>query len=317
MVSSDRDAPRSPITPAGLTPAAGRRTPTSTIAPRRRPRGHRRRRQAVRRAPDRSRHELARLDEALTMSSRETGLRFTLYVGDLRSRPGSRGAAAARRRHARRRVLIAVSPGQRVVEVVTGGRARRIPDRACALAVLSMRPSLSVGDLVGGIVNGLRQMSDQAGRPGAGRSPHWPPRPQLSISTRRRQPEPGGRRHRSSGRPDVPLGLGSGRGVRRARQSRWASPAGSAGVAGLAAQRADCRPGPRRPAGAAPAGRPGRPGTRRPPTTVGSTPAGNRPITTFCAISLVRRSQTPAITAKYRSTYGRAARAGRGARSRR
>ena len=28
-------------------------------------------------------HELARLDEALTMSSRETGLRFTLYIGDL------------------------------------------------------------------------------------------------------------------------------------------------------------------------------------------------------------------------------------------
>ena len=27
--------------------------------------------------------ELARLDEALTLSSRETGLRFTLYVGDL------------------------------------------------------------------------------------------------------------------------------------------------------------------------------------------------------------------------------------------
>jgi hypothetical protein len=30
--------------------------------------------------------ELARLDEALTMSSRETGLRFTLYLGDLGAR---------------------------------------------------------------------------------------------------------------------------------------------------------------------------------------------------------------------------------------
>ena len=27
--------------------------------------------------------DLARLDDALTMASRETGLRFTLYVGDL------------------------------------------------------------------------------------------------------------------------------------------------------------------------------------------------------------------------------------------
>src|SRR3712207_2113491 len=85
--------------------------------------------------------ELARLDEALTMSSRETGLRFTLYIGDL----GARTRAQAEELHARSggnpgdSVLIAVSPGQKVVEVVTGaGASRRLPDRACALAVLSM-----------------------------------------------------------------------------------------------------------------------------------------------------------------------------------
>jgi uncharacterized membrane protein YgcG len=112
--------------------------------------------------------ELARLDEALTMSSRETGLRFTLYIGDL----GPRTRTQAEKMHARSGghptdcVLIAVSPGQRVVEVVTGaGAARRIPDRACALAVLSMTGSFAAGDLVGGIVNGLRQLSDQAGHP--------------------------------------------------------------------------------------------------------------------------------------------------------
>ena len=70
-------------------------------------------------------------------------------------------------------VLIAVSPGQKVVEVVTGaGAARRLPDRACALAVLSMTTSFAAGDLVGGIVNGLRQLSDQAGHPAALRRPH-------------------------------------------------------------------------------------------------------------------------------------------------
>jgi uncharacterized membrane protein YgcG len=112
--------------------------------------------------------ELARLDEALTMSSRETGLRFTLYIGDL----GKQTRATAEDLHARSgvnpadAVLIAVSPGQRVVEVVTGaGAARRLPDRACALAVLSMTGSFAAGDLVGGIVNGLRQLSDQAGHP--------------------------------------------------------------------------------------------------------------------------------------------------------
>ena len=112
-------------------------------------------------------HELARLDEALTMSSRETGLRFTLYLGDL----GKRTRVRAEELHAQsgadpsHAVLLAVSPGQRVIEVVTGAAAaRRLPDRACALAVLSMTTSFAGGDLVGGIVNGLRQMSDQAGR---------------------------------------------------------------------------------------------------------------------------------------------------------
>jgi len=119
--------------------------------------------------------ELARLDEALTMSSRETGLRFTLYIGDL----GKRTRVTAEELHARsgtnpsEAVLLAVSPGQRVVEVVTGATAaRRMPDRACALAVLSMTGSFAAGDLVGGIVNGLRQLSDQAGHPASLRRSH-------------------------------------------------------------------------------------------------------------------------------------------------
>jgi hypothetical protein len=113
-------------------------------------------------------HELARLDEALTMSSRETGLRFTLYIGDLgkRTRIRAEEMFASSGHDLANSVLLAVSPGQRVVEVVTGsGAARRIPDRACALAVLSMTNSFAAGDLVGGIVNGLRQLSDQAGHP--------------------------------------------------------------------------------------------------------------------------------------------------------
>jgi hypothetical protein len=112
--------------------------------------------------------ELARLDEALTMSSRETGLRFTLYIGDL----GGQTRLRAEELHSlsgdntSASVLVAVSPGQKVVEVVTGAAAaRRLPDRACALAVLSMTTTFANGDLVGGIVGGLRQLSDQAGHP--------------------------------------------------------------------------------------------------------------------------------------------------------
>ena len=118
--------------------------------------------------------QLARLDEALTMSSRETGLDFSVYVGGLDepTREAAERLHAGLGAAAPETVLVAVSPGQRVVHVVTGElSARRLPDRACALAVLSMEASFSGGDLVGGVVNGLRMLSDQAGRlsePGGG-----------------------------------------------------------------------------------------------------------------------------------------------------
>lgn len=110
--------------------------------------------------------QLARLDEALTLSSRETGLGFSVYVGAL----DEPTRAHAERLHAglprpAEGVLLAVSPQQRVLHIVTGEQStRRLPDRACSLAALSMRASLSVGDLIGALVNGLRMLSDQAGR---------------------------------------------------------------------------------------------------------------------------------------------------------
>ena len=57
--------------------------------------------------------DLARIDEALTMSSKETGIRFTLYLGDL----GRDTRATAEDLHSRsggdtsNTVLLAVSPG--------------------------------------------------------------------------------------------------------------------------------------------------------------------------------------------------------------
>jgi hypothetical protein len=110
--------------------------------------------------------QLARLDEALTLSARTTGLGFSVYVGDL----GEDTRATAEALHAESgdtassAVLIAVSPGQRKVEVVTGAdSSRRLPDRACNLAVMSMVASFKEGDLIGGLVSGLRMLTDQAG----------------------------------------------------------------------------------------------------------------------------------------------------------
>jgi hypothetical protein len=110
--------------------------------------------------------QLARLDEALTLSARTTGLGFSVYLGDL----GDDTRAMAEELHAASgdpaaaAVLLAVSPGQRRVEVVTGAEStRRLPDRACNLAVMSMVASFKEGDLIGGLVSGLRMLTDQAG----------------------------------------------------------------------------------------------------------------------------------------------------------
>jgi uncharacterized membrane protein YgcG len=110
--------------------------------------------------------QLARIDEALTLASRETGLLFSVYVGELG--PASRETAEAMfgklaATH-QAPVLLAISPAQRKLEIVTGGEsARRIPNRAAGLAALAMRAAFSQGDLTGGIVSGLRQLADAAG----------------------------------------------------------------------------------------------------------------------------------------------------------
>jgi uncharacterized membrane protein YgcG len=108
--------------------------------------------------------QLTRLDEALTLSSRESGLTFSVYVGNL-EQPTRAHAEALFEKLTDDSVLLAVSPGQRGLHIVTGpSSAKRLPNRACALAALAMRASFTNGDLVGGIVSGLRMLADSAGR---------------------------------------------------------------------------------------------------------------------------------------------------------
>lgn len=110
-----------------------------------------------------SARQLSRLDEALTLSSRETGLTFSLYVGEFQN-PTRAHAEALFEKLNDESVLVAVSPGQRALHIVTGpGSAKRLPNRACALAALAMRGAFTNGDLVGGIVTGLRMLADSAG----------------------------------------------------------------------------------------------------------------------------------------------------------
>lgn len=115
--------------------------------------------------------QLARLDEALTLASRETGLDFSVYLGPLGedSRAGAEKLFASIEERASESVLIAVSPGERVVEILAGEIAtQRITERGMKLAVMSMVASFKEGELIVGLVSGLRTVSQQAGSPPRG-----------------------------------------------------------------------------------------------------------------------------------------------------
>jgi len=111
--------------------------------------------------------QLWRIDGALAAADHETGLTFSIYVGDLEepTRTSAERLHAQLGEHADSGVLLAVSPNQRVLEIVTGSEARRtLPDRIAALASLSMTAAFEGGDLAGGLVAGLRMLADQARR---------------------------------------------------------------------------------------------------------------------------------------------------------
>lgn len=112
--------------------------------------------------------QIRSIERVVETADTETGLTFSVYIGgaagDIRDEAerlhASFGAAAGET------VLVLVSPGDRLLEIVTGtGSGRRVSDRACALAALSMTTSFAGGDLVGGIVTGVRMLAEAAGQP--------------------------------------------------------------------------------------------------------------------------------------------------------
>jgi uncharacterized membrane protein YgcG len=107
------------------------------------------------------------ISRATATASAATTLHFSVYVGavDGDIRDYAERLHAALGEAAERAVLIAVSPADRQLEIVTGAAAaRRLSDRSCALAALSMTTAFAGGDLVGGVVTGLRMLSESAGR---------------------------------------------------------------------------------------------------------------------------------------------------------
>jgi hypothetical protein len=109
---------------------------------------------------------LLRVDEAMRLADAATGLTFSVYIGEL-AEPVRESAENLHSElvDSLTSILIAISPNQRLLEIVTGAEARlRILDRDCKLAALSMAAAFGGGDLGGGIVAGLAQLAEHAGR---------------------------------------------------------------------------------------------------------------------------------------------------------
>jgi hypothetical protein len=95
-----------------------------------------------------SNEQVRAITQAAADASRATGLHFSVYVGGVEGdvRDAAEKLHAALGPLAPTAVLVVVSPGDRLLEIVTGKQsARRLSDRACALAALSMTTSFAGG----------------------------------------------------------------------------------------------------------------------------------------------------------------------------
>lgn len=106
--------------------------------------------------------DLVAIDDALKYGSRASMTRFAVYIGDL----GSDTAARAREILAKvptpnNAVLLAISPNQRVIEVVYGAAVRgRGAETAAPQGVAKAAAAFEQGHLVQGIVSAIGALSD-------------------------------------------------------------------------------------------------------------------------------------------------------------
>jgi len=102
--------------------------------------------------------------KAIAVAEQQTGLKFSVYVGSVEADLRAQAVRLHRRLDdAARAVLIVVDPRRNQLEIVTGSAAkRRVDDRAAGLAAASMASTFAVGDLAGGIVNGVQSLMEHA-----------------------------------------------------------------------------------------------------------------------------------------------------------
>lgn len=107
------------------------------------------------------------LNGAIRLAEDVSTLTFSVYLG----LAGADSRAHAVRLHAglsdpAHSVLVLCDTEQRVLEIVTGDRARRLlKDVDCRLAAASMQTSFAAGDVIGGLVTGIQQLGRSARHP--------------------------------------------------------------------------------------------------------------------------------------------------------
>jgi uncharacterized membrane protein YgcG len=105
---------------------------------------------------------------AIRLARKQSQLPVSVYVGTLEgdSRAMALQLHDALGADADQTVLVAVDPGARRVEIVTGKEVRRrLDDRSAGLAAMTMTSAFQAGDLAGGIANGVLALAEHAHAP--------------------------------------------------------------------------------------------------------------------------------------------------------
>lgn len=108
------------------------------------------------------------VERAVMIAQDASGLDFGAYVGQLVAGRATAEAMLRSMPVPARSVVVAVDPEARTVDVVTGSDAQRwLDDERCQLAVLTMSSRFTVGDIAGGLRDGIIVLGEQAVHPPA------------------------------------------------------------------------------------------------------------------------------------------------------
>lgn len=106
------------------------------------------------------------LQEVVDRAREVCGLEVAIHIGHLAHGRESAEVVHARLRDPRSAVLVAVDPGAKSVEIVTGPDARiHVDDRTCQFAVLAVRSGADVDDVVVGLRDAVLLLAEHGRAP--------------------------------------------------------------------------------------------------------------------------------------------------------